>query len=69
MFFRDEQNRAKARELLDQPKAEKAFQNVHVPENCYPAILRLNGISGLDKVREDGASNNMDLFNARIRQN
>jgi hypothetical protein len=29
----------------------------------------LNGVSGLDKVREDGASNNIDLFNARTKQN
>lgn len=64
-IFRDERNRDKTRELLDQPEEEKVFQNIHAPEKCYPAILRLNGVSGLDRVSEEGASNNMDLFNAR----
>ena len=43
------ENRDKARELLDKPKEEKVFQNVNAPENCYPAILRLNGVTGLDR--------------------
>jgi hypothetical protein len=68
-IFRDEKNRDKTRELLDQPEEEKVFQNIHAPEKCYPAILRLNGVSGLDRVSEEGASNNMDLFNARTKQN
>jgi hypothetical protein len=59
----------KARELLDKPESEKVFQNVHVPENYYPAILRLNGVSGLGRVREDGVSTNKDPFNARTKRN
>ena len=59
----------KARELLHKPESEKVFQNVHVPENCYPSILRLNGVSGLGRVREDGVSTNKDPFNARTKRN
>jgi hypothetical protein len=61
----------KARELLHKPESEKVFQNVHVPENYYPAILRLNGDSGLGlgRVREDGVSTNKDPFNARTKRN
>ncbi len=40
-----------------------------MPENCYPSILRLNGVSGLGRVREDGVSNNKDPFNARTKPN
>ena len=64
-----EKNRDKARELLDKPEAEKVFQNVHAPVNCYPAILRLNGVTGLGGVREDGVSSNMDLVDARTKLN
>lgn len=53
LIFRDEANRDKARDLLDCPAAEKVFQNVHAPVKCYPAILRLNGVSGLSMIRED----------------
>ncbi|EFX84592.1 hypothetical protein DAPPUDRAFT_223019 [Daphnia pulex] len=68
IFFRNEQNRDKARQLLDKPEEEKVFQNVHAPQNCYPAILRLNGVNGLGRIREDGVISNIDLFNARTKQ-
>lgn len=68
LIFRDEANRDKARDLLDCPEAEKVFQNVHAPVKCYPAILRLNGVSGLSMIREDGSISSADLFNARTKQ-
>lgn len=69
IFFRDEQTHDKARELMDQPEAEKVFQNFRAPENSYPSILRLYGVSRLGRVSEDGACNNTDLFNAGTKQN
>ncbi|EFX84564.1 hypothetical protein DAPPUDRAFT_314931 [Daphnia pulex] len=68
LIFRDEANRDKARDLLDCPAAEKVFQNVHAPVKCYPAILRLNGVSGLSMIREDGSISSAELSNARTKQ-
>lgn len=68
LIFWDESNRDKAQELLDRPAAEKVFQNVHAPEKSYPAILRLNGVSGLSMIRDDGSIDSAKLFNDRIKQ-
>ena len=56
LTFRDITARDKARELINQEGQQSQnslFQSAFVPQKVYPAIARLNGLAGVQDIKEE----------------